>query len=243
MNRFLYPFSTLFFLLAVTFNGSAQDITKEEILEHYFDTIGQDKIRQVETIVATGVNIQNNQETSFKQVQKRPDKAYQEILLPTGEIIRQGYDGVNGWMLASWMNTVEPVTLTGPDLKTIQEVGDIDKDLWNWKEKGHKLTYSGIKDYGDKKVHLLRLYKTDGDTDELFIGIDDYLLHKMNHITNINESPVTVEVLFSDYRDVDGIIMPFKVEQRFNEIQGMIVEFHDIKFNMDVDDNLFKRPE
>ena len=230
-------------ILTSIINSYAQTLSKEEILENYFKVIGQNKIVEVQSIVATGVTIQNSQETSFRQIQKRPDKAFLEILLPTGEIIKQGYDGVNGWMLASWMNTAEPVTLTGPDLKTIQEVGNIDGDLWDWKEKGHKLTYTGEKDFGDKKIHLLRLIKTDGDTDELFIGTDDYFLHKMNRITNINDSPVTVEVLFSDYRETDGIMMPFKVEQRFNEIQGMVVEFQEIKFNIEVNDNLFKRPE
>ncbi|MBL7112603.1 MAG: hypothetical protein ISS19_11770 [Bacteroidales bacterium] len=243
MKRIAYPFFATLFILGSIINSSSQTLSKEEILENYFQVIGQDKIVKVQTAVATGVTIQDSQETSFKQIQKRPDKAYLEILLPAGEIIKQGYDGVNGWMLASWMNTAEPVTLTGPDLKTIQEVGNIDGDLWNWKEKGHKLIYSGEKDYGDKKVHLLRLMKTDGDTDELFIGTEDYLLYRMNRVTNINDSPVTVEVLFSDYRETDGIMMPFKVEQRFNEIQGMVVEFQEIKFNMAVDDKIFKRPE
>jgi outer membrane lipoprotein-sorting protein len=243
MKKIAYLFIVTLIILASTITTYAQAISKEEILENYFKVIGQDIRVEVQTVVATGVTIQNSHETSFRQIQKRPDKAYQEILLPTGDIIKQGFDGVNGWMLASWMNTAEPVTLTGPDLKTIQEVGDIDGDLWNWNEKGHKLTYSGVKDYGDKKVHLLRLMKTDGDTDELFIGTDDYFLHKMNRITNINDSPVTVEVLFSDYREADGIMMPFKVEQRFNEMQGMVVEFQEIKFNMDVDDKMFTRPE
>ena len=243
MKKITYSFIFTLFILAPTTNSFSQTLNKEEILENYFKVIGQEKIVKVETAVATGVTIQNNQETSFRQIQKRPDKAYLEILLPTGEIIKQGYDGVNGWMLASWMNTAEPVTLTGPDLKIIQEIGNIDGDLWNWKEKGHNLSYSGERDYGDKKVHLLRLMKTDGDTDELFIGTDDYFLHKMNRITNINDSPVTVEVLFSDYREADGIMMPFKVEQKFNEMQGMVVEFQEIKFNMDVDDKMFNRPE
>jgi len=243
MKKIAYTFLTSLIFLASVINSYAQELTKEEILEHYFTTLGQDKIVKVETAVATGVTIYNTQETSFRQIQKRPNKAYLEILLPSGDITKQGYDGVNGWMLASWMNTAEPVTLTGPDLKTIQEVGNIDGDLWNWKDKGHKLSYSGERDHGDKKVHLLRLMKTDGDTDELFIGADDYLLHKMNRITNINDSPVTVVVLFSDYREADGIMIPFKVEQQFNEMQGMVIEFHDIKFNMNVEDKIFERPE
>ena len=243
MKHLIFPVAVLTISLVTGGNAASQDMTKEKILENYFQAIGQDKMANVETVVATGVNIQDSQENSFKQIQKRPNKAYLEILLPSGEIVKQGYDGAHGWMLASWMNTAEPVTLTGPDLKTIQDVGNIDSDLWNWKEKGHRLIYSGVKEYGNINVYLLRLIKTDGDTDELYIGTDDFLLHKMNRITNINDSPVTVEVLFDDYREIEGIMMPFKVEQRFNEIQGMVVEFHDIKFNMHIDEDLFKRPE
>jgi hypothetical protein len=166
-----------------------------------------------------------------------------EVLLVDGQIIKQGYNGISGWMLASWMNAAEPVELVGPDLKTIKNIGNIEGDLWNWREKGHKLILVGKENLAGKQVYLLTLTKADGDIDEMYIDTDSYLLSKMVRKTSINNSEVEVEVFYDDYRNIDGILIPYRVEQRFNSQQGMVVTIKEIKFNIEVDDNIFNKPE
>lgn len=222
---------------------NAQDIDMDGIVAKYFETIGQDSINKIETAVATGTTLQFGQETAFRQIQKRPDKAYMEVLLVDGQIIKQGYNGISGWMLASWMNAAEPVELVGPDLKTIKNMGNIEGDLWNWREKGHKLILVGKENMAGKQVYLLTLTKADGDIDEMYIDTDSYLLSKMVRKTSINNSEVEVEVFYDDYRNIDGILIPYRVEQRFNSQQGMVVTIKEIKFNVEVDDNIFNKPE
>lgn len=237
--------SSLFICLSVLlFNGvNAQDDDLDQIVAKYFEAIGQDNINKIETALATGTSIYFGQETSFRQVQKRPDKAYMEVLLADGQIIKQGYNGVSGWMLASWMNAAEPVELVGPDLKTIKDMGNIEGDLWNWKEKGHKLILVGKQEMAGKPMYQLTLTKADGDIDEMYIDEDSYLLSKMIRKTSINNSEVEVEVFYDDYRNIDGVLLPFKIEQRFNSQQGMVVNIKEIKFNIEVDDKIFDKPQ
>lgn len=235
----------IFLLLAGTINPvlRAQDADLDNIIEKYFQTIGQDKLVEIETAIASGVTIQYGDETSFKQIQKKPDKAYLEVLLSDGQILKQGYDGETGWMQASWMGSSEPVELTGPDLKTIEEMGNIEGDLWNWKEKGHKLKLIGLEELDSNQVYYLILTKSDGDIDELFIDVNSYILHKMLRKTMINGSEVEVEVHFDDYRNIEGILLPFAVEQYFNGQLGMTVKIKEVKFDIKVDDNLFIKPD
>jgi outer membrane lipoprotein-sorting protein len=222
---------------------TAQDLDINQILTKYFETVGQDSLNMVETMVATGTNIQFTQETSFRQIQKPPDKAYMEVLLADGQIIKQGYNGKSGWMLASWMNEAEPVQLLGPDLKTIKDMGNIEGDLWNWKEKGHKLTLGGVQDLGGKQVYQLKLTKTDGDIDEMYINTQTFILHKMLRKTSINGSEVQLEIYYDDYRNINGVLLPFKIEHRFNNQTGMVINIKEIKFNIEVDDKIFEKPE
>lgn len=221
----------------------AQDSDLERIIKDYFRTIGQDKIVEIETALASGTTVQNGDETSFKQIQKKPDKAYLEVLLSDGQILKQGYDGKTGWMQASWMGSSEPAELTGPDLKTIKEMGNIEGDLWNWKEKGHKLKMMGQEDLDSSRVYHLILNKSDGDIDEFFIDVNNHLLHKMLRKTIINGSEVNVEIHFDDYRNIEGILLPFTVEQYFNGQLGMTVLIKEVKFNVEIDDNLFTKPD
>lgn len=228
----------------VLFSGvNAQDSDLETIVKDYFKSIGQDKIVEIETVIASGVTIQYGDETSFKQIQKKPDKAYQEVLLSDGQILKQGYDGKSGWMQASWMGSSEPVELTGPDLKTIKEMGNIEGDLWNWKEKGHKLKMRGKEELDSNYVYHLVLTKSDGDIDELFIDVNSHILHKMLRKTIINGSEVEMEIRFYDYRDTEGILLPFIVEQYFNGQLGMTVKIQEIRFNIEIDDSIFIRPD
>jgi len=221
----------------------AQDNDLERIIKDYFRTIGQDKIVEIETALASGTTVQYGEETAFKQIQKKPDKAYLEVLLSDGQILKQGYDGKTGWMQASWMGSSEPVELTGPDLKTIKEMGNIEGDLWNWKEKGHKLKMTGQEDLDSSQVYHLILNKSDGDIDELFIDVNNHLLHKMLRKTMINGSEVNVEIHFDDYRNIEGILLPFTVEQYFNGQLGMTVIIKEVKFNVEIEDNLFTKPD
>lgn len=234
----------IFLLATIIFPGlNAQDNNLEIIIENYFKTIGQDKIVEIETAIASGVTIQYGDETSFKQIQKKPDKAYLEVLLSDGQILKQGYDGKTGWMLASWMGSSEPVELTGPDLKTIKEMGNIEGDLWNWEEKGHKLKLMGKEELDSNDVYHLVLTKSDGDIDELFIDINSFILHKMLRRTVINGSEVEMEVHFDDYRNTEGILLPFTVEQYFNGQLGMTVKIQEVKFNIEIDDSIFIKPD
>jgi outer membrane lipoprotein-sorting protein len=230
-------------LLLMQASITAQDLDINQIVQRYFEAIGWNNIDKVETVVATGTSIQYGQETSFRQIQKRPDKAYMEVLLADGQIIRQGYNGNSGWMLASWMNTAEPVELLGPDLKTIKDMGNIEGDLWNWKEKGHKLILVGIQDLAGKKAYRLKLTKADGDIDEMYIDTESFILKKMIRKTSIDGSEVEVEIYYDDYRNLEGIVLPFRIEQRLNNQQGMVINFKEIKLNIEVDNKIFEKPQ
>src|SRR4030042_2575759 len=222
---------------------NAQELDLNQIVTKYFETIGQDNVNLIETVMATGTNIQFGQETSFRQIQKRPDRAYMEVLLADGQIIKQGYNGISGWMLASWMNAAEPVELLGPDLKTVKDMGNIEGDLWNWQEKGHKLILTGTQELAGKQVYRLKLAKADGDIDEMYIDTQSFILSKMLRKTSINGSEVELEIYYDDYRNIDGVLLLFKIEQRFNNQTGMVITIKEIKFNIEVDDKIFDKPE
>lgn len=221
----------------------AQELDINQIIERYFEVTGWDNIDKVETIVATGTSTRYGQETSFRQVQKRPDKAYMELLLADGQIVKQGYNGNSGWMMASRMNTAEPVELLGPDLKTVKDMGNIEGDLWNWQEKGHKLVLAGIQDLAGKKAYKLKLTKANGDIDEMYIDTASFILKKMISKTSIDGSEVEVEIYYDDYRNIEGIVLPCRIEQRLNNQQGMVINIKEIKINIEVDDKIFEKPQ
>lgn len=230
-----------FISLAVLTLGSAYSQDLQKILDKYFETIGQEKLLNIKSQISTGKTLQMGVEMPFKAVTKRPNKAYLEVEVQ-GAKMRQGYDGENGWMIAPWMGSAEPVDLVGPDLRPMKEMSDMDGNLWNYGEKGHQLELLGTEEMEGTQVYVLKLTKEDGDIDHYYIDSENYVVLKMSSKIMVNEQETEVEVYMSNYQEVDGILIPFSTEQRYNGQTGMTINLEEIKFNEKIDDTFFAKP-
>jgi hypothetical protein len=218
---------------------SAQDL--QEILDTYFETIGQENIVKKKSQVVTGKSLQMGQEMPFKFVTKRPDKAYIEVDLG-GTLMKQGYDGTNGWAVMPWTGSAEPVDLTGPDLKGLKEMADMDGALWDYENKGHQLELTGTEDMDGTEVFVLKLTKEDGDIQYYYMDSENYVVLKVVSKTIVNGSEVEVEALMSNFQDINGYIIPLTTEQRFNGQPGMTINIEEVKMDEEIDDGLFMKP-
>ena len=95
----------------------AQDL--EEILDTYFETIGQEKLLEYNTMTAKGKSIQQGMETDFSLWQKRPDSFRIEVDIQ-GATMVQVYDGENGWYIAPWTGSIDPVEIDDFQLKALK---------------------------------------------------------------------------------------------------------------------------
>ncbi|MFC2116483.1 outer membrane lipoprotein carrier protein LolA [Bacteroidota bacterium] len=217
----------------------AQDL--QEILDTYFETIGQENLVDVKTMVSTGTMMQMGMELPFKSIFKRPDKAYLEAEIQ-GAMMKQGYDGKNGWMVAPWTGSAEPIDLTGPDLRGLQDMADIDGPLWNYQEKGHQLELLDTENMEGSEVFVLKLTKKDGDINHLYLDSENYVVLKVKSKTIVNDSEVEIESVMSNFQEVNGYIMAFTTEQSFGGQVGMTINIEDVKTNEEVEDNIFNKP-
>ena len=51
------------------------------------------------------------------------------------------------------------------------------------------------------------------------------------------------ETVFSNYKYVDGILIPFSVETKMDGKTVMQMVLEDVKYNVDLDDSIFEMPE
>jgi len=218
---------------------AAQDIN--QILENYFETIGQEKLVKVKTIESKGKIIQMGMEMPFRTVSKRPYMGYLEAEFQ-GSMMKMGYDGEIGWMVAPWSGSAEPIDLSGPDVQQIRDIGDIEGPLWNWEEKGHQLEYSGSEDMEGTKVHVLKLNRKDGDIINFYIDADNFVVLKTKSTMFVNDSEMEVETFLSNYQDIEGIIKPFTIESRMGGQTTQTISMEEVLFDGDFEDSLFSKP-
>ena len=213
----------------------------QEILDTHFETIGQENLADVKTMVSTGMTLQMGMEMPFKFITKRPDKALLEVDIQRAKM-QQAYDGENGWMVAPWTGSAEPMDLTGPDLRGVKDMSDLDGPLWKYKEKGYELELMDSEDLEGTKVFVLKLTKEEGVTEYYYMDSENYVVLKVKTKTIVNGSEVEVEALMSNFQEVNGYVTAFTTEQRFDGQPGMTINIEEINYNEEVDDKIFVKP-
>jgi hypothetical protein len=118
----------------------------------------------------------------------------------------------------------------------------MDGALWEYEKKGHTCELMDSEELDGSKVFVLKLTKEDGDIEHYYLDAENYVVLKVVSKTNVNDSEVEVEALMSNFQEVDGYIMPFTTEQKFNGETGMTINMEEVLIDEEVEDALFIKP-
>ena len=226
-------------VLAISF-AAAQDVDK--ILDSHFKAIGQKNLLKVKTLKTTGKAMIMGMESPFTMYSKRPDKICVEMEFQGSKII-QGYDGETAWMINPMMGSTTAVEISGPQADDIIESADQDGLLWKYKEKGHTLELEGTEEVNGREAYVLKMTKKNGNIARYYIDKENYLLPRMITQTEMNGMPTDVDVLISDYREVDGFKMPFNTDQRISGQSMINFIIDNVELDLELEDSLFSKPE
>lgn len=229
----------LAFLGLILSNSQAQDL--DEIINAHYEAVNNEALAKVQSIHMRGKSGRMGQMFNFEIWQARPGKFRMEVDIQ-GQKMIQVYDGEKGWMVAPWTGSVEPQELGPTELQQFKEQADIDGELYNWKEKGSTLTYEGTEDFEGTEVHLLKLINADGNEKTYFLDGDSYLVVKMSSKVNMQGSEVVGEGFLSNYKEVNEIVFPFYIENHMNGEIMSTVTVETVEFDVEIPDNLFKKP-
>ncbi len=234
----------LFILSLILFTGSfalnAQSLDK--ILDKYYDVIGIDKLLTTNSIVMRGKIIQTGTEIPTVMYQERPKKMRMEAEIPDGTKFIQAYDGKEGWAIMPWTGSQDPQAMTEEQQKALEQMGDIEGDLYNWKKKGYDVTLEGTEKLDGADVYKIKLVKPSGDEYVFYLDKNKHIILKEDAKVNVQGTKVETNIYFSDFRPVDGMTMPFNIQTKKDGqlFSQFIIE--DIEVNQDIDDSLFEKP-
>jgi len=160
--------------------------------------------------------------------------------LGIGQIVQdQRFNGTNGYTIDSVNGNRE---MTGDQLETARS-NTFPSPLLNYKENGTKIELAGREKVGDKDAYVLKMSPKTGPAGRLFIDADTYLIVKT--VATIDAPPVgTIEqtLSLSDYRDVDGVKVPYKIRST-NQFQDVAITVTKVEQNSPIDDQMFSKQE
>jgi CubicO group peptidase (beta-lactamase class C family) len=195
---------------------------------------GYEKLKAVKSLKITAKYVQRGGEFPLILLIKRPDFIYAEVLYPTSPMIC-GYDGKTAW----WFNRaqlLEPQTLTAEDALIFTRYADFGDLFVDYKQKGQQIELIGIEDMDGQKVHKLKITSHHGIIRYVYLDTENFLNVKESYKSK-NKKEFGLEVMFKDFRAIDGVIFPF-----YHDITGEQTIIERIEINVDIDDSIFKMP-
>ncbi|MGH9522605.1 MAG: hypothetical protein ACRD3E_08745, partial [Terriglobales bacterium] len=173
--------------------------------------------------------------SSYEQYNKAPDKYWSAITTERGERV-QAWDGSQGWVKMG--QRVQPMR----DASEMKLNADFYHSLkFAGRYKGARVFRKEKVGDHDAWVVMARIPDTPL-TDMLYFDVDSGLLVRRTTLRRTGLGPLPTTADLSDYREVSGVKMPFKVTiSTPSSIQN--VQVSEMKANVPVEDSRFEMPK
>jgi outer membrane lipoprotein-sorting protein len=224
--------------------------TADEIIEkHLAATGGRAAFDKITSRVSTGTisltTPVGELTGTIELYQKKPNKTRTLIkinaaALGGGEIVNdQRFDGTTGYTIDSFNGNRE---ITGEQLEAMR-AGSFPTPFLNYKEAGIAMSLGSREKVGERDAYMIQLTPKSGPGVKAFFDAENFMLVRTIITINVPQlgGPIDQVVEFSDFRDVDGIKIPYLTKSS-NPVQKIVSTVTDVKHNADIDDSSFAKP-
>ena len=178
---------------------------------HYEAEGGLDKLKKCQSMRFTGkMAMGPGMEAPFTLEKKRPAMSRLEFTF-SGMTGVQAYDGTQAWQVMPFMGKKDPEPMSADDGKEFADQADFDGPLVDWKAKGHTVEYVGRESVEGADTYKLKLTKKGGSIEYYYLDTETYLVVKEESKRTVRGTEAEVESTLGDYKDVNGMMMPFSM--------------------------------
>ena len=152
--------------------------------------------------------------------------------------VEQRFDGTNGIAMDSMRGDSD---ITGSRLDILRNTA-FPTPFVGYKDRGTKIVLAGKEKVGDKDAYVLSVTSPGGAASRVWIDATSFLPVKSSTTIDTPETgPLEQVAEFADYRDVDGVKVPFKLTT-VTAVQSFTVTVKSVAHNVKVDPALFTKP-
>jgi hypothetical protein len=213
--------------------------TADEIYSKYIAAIGgQANVDKIKSRIAKGSVAQPNGSVTFDISQAAPDKFHITATTPTGAFQR-GFNGSVGWEKGP-----QGVRALAPaEVAQLQNSIGLLRHI-RLKEQYTSMRSRGTQLIGDRPTYVVIGTTADNRQERLFFDTSTgLLLRRISYMATLL-GLIPEQIDFEDYRDVDGVKLPFIVRVSSIEVGNPVSTrtFSEMKLNVAVDDAKFNMP-
>lgn len=214
----------------------------DQVLEKYTQALGgQAAYEKVTTRAMKGtVEIPDDNVTgTARVVAKAPGSFRLTMDIPGYGLVETVVDGGNGWEKNPDSGTH---AMSKTDLGAAQRDHHFYREV-RLKELYPKMEMAGADKVEGRAVNVVEATPACGPAEKLYFDAESGLLVKRDYErVTLEDGIVQYEVLLRDYREVEGLKLPFTIEQRSPD-NTMIFKFTEIENDAPLADTAFAKPE
>jgi hypothetical protein len=223
------------FIFALVCAQFAQAQTVDDVINKHVTALGgKEKLNKIQNLVMEGsLNIQGT-EISLTVTQVNNKLSRQDITA----MGMHGFDmmgNTEGWQYMPFQGMQKPEPKTPDEVKKSQSDLDIAGPLVDYAAKGHKVELLGKEDVDGTECYKLKVSLNGGKEVTFFIDPVSNMIIRAKEIRKMNGQDAEMQTDFSDYKDVEGVKMPFSITQQFGTVL-----FSSIKVNQTIPESVFK---
>jgi zinc protease len=218
---------------------TAPALTADQILENYIKAIGgRENWKKLTTRISTGtIDVPAMNLSGLVTVrEKAPNRSIFTVNF-NGAVFQQGFDGTIGWSDDPQNGLREQA---GDELAETKRDSDFYHPL-DLKQIYSKMTVTGTDKIDDRDAYVVEASSGDLGTDKIYFDAQSGLVLRIVGQHHTMEGRATFTEDFSDFREVDGIKLPYTVHQE-SASSTFTIKFTEIRHNEAIEDAAFAKP-
>lgn len=227
----------------IVFSCSLHAQTADEVIASYVKFIGgEKKWKTIKTIITSGEYDYGGMKFPFTAYSKAPN-AYKFVVPLNGKFYAQAFDGKQGWKIDAFKNETKPTVLTGKDAIAMANESDVSLEpaFINFKHKGHRAVLEGKDSIGALYCYKIKFVQKGGDEETYYFDASTAaMVLKIAPSKNAEMQGAVLNTLYSDYRDIGGIKIPFMSVSRLGDQNILTVTVAKALLNQPIAEKEFK---
>jgi outer membrane lipoprotein-sorting protein len=224
--------------------------TVDQIIERYVQAIGGAALAQKQTSLVTKGTFEmpeSNIKGTIEAYAKAPNKLMLSLKSNDEEIfVIQGYDGLMGWerRLISNESRIALKQMQGAELADFKMRAEFNREI-RLKELYPKMTLKGKEKVDEAEAYVIEATPAGGgDPVKMYFDTGSGLLVREDSTSPTPDGKTTVETYYDDYREVNGLKMPYTVSSVYpNPALNSIIRFTEVRHNEAIPDTSFQMPK
>lgn len=233
-------YSILIIIFLFLSNTSFAQTLDEIINKHIEAHGGKANWEKIDALKIKGMFTAFSVQKKFETIKTKNSEFYSSFSLGKNDVI-QAYDGEEYWTIDPWQEIDYARKMNRYEENVIHQKAEFFTPFYNYKEKGIELEYLGKVNVEGTETFKIKLKRPGGHEEIWYLNSETYLEYKCESMWVDFAYRSPAQTFFDDFREVEGLIIPFYIERTFGQ-RSRITMVSKVIVNPDIDKSIFKMP-